>query len=225
MLAFFYVSAFVVGAWAPFVWAHREVHGAVNPAHVALTLFNAVNLLICLWEHALFLHRGKIRREHARLKRKHGDRALPKPLCLFEDISLAQALSYEHWSIIWSQYSLLDPSYADQRSFGFWVDSGNGLVTLPATLLLSHAATYAGTSSYWMSTKAVAVAGIVFNYQMLYGTVLYFCNYRLNRYDVSASRGSVATVIVANAIWIVFPLWWMAVCWDVLTTDSFAALR
>jgi hypothetical protein len=76
-----------------------------------------------------------------------------------------------------------------------------------------------------MSTKAVAVAGIVFNYQMLYGTVLYFCNYRLNRYDVSASRGSVATVIVANAIWIVFPLWWMAVCWDVLTTDSFAALR
>jgi hypothetical protein len=146
MLAFFYVSAFVVGAWAPFVWAHREVHGAVNPAHVALTLFNAVNLLICLWEHALFLHRGKIRREHARLKRKHGDRALPKPLCLFEDISLAQALSYEHWSIIWSQYSLLDPSYADQRSFGFWVDSGNGLVTLPATLLLSHAATYAGTS-------------------------------------------------------------------------------
>ena len=49
MLAFFYVSAFVVGAWAPFVWAHREVHGAVNPAHVALTLFNAVNLLICLW--------------------------------------------------------------------------------------------------------------------------------------------------------------------------------
>jgi hypothetical protein len=154
MLAFFYVSAFVVGAWAPFVWAHREVHGAVNPAHVALTLFNAVNLLICLWEHALFLHRGKIRREHARLKRKHGDRALPKPLCLFEDISLAQALSYEHWSIIWSQYSLLDPSYADQRSFGFWVDSGNGLVTLPATLLLSHAATYAGTSAYWMSTKA-----------------------------------------------------------------------
>jgi len=55
--------------------------------------------------------------------------------------------------------------------------------------------------------------------------VLYFCNYRLNRYDVGASVGSVATVIVANAIWIVFPLWWMAVCWDVLTTDSFAALR
>ena len=228
MLAFFYVSAFVVGAWAPFVWAHREVHGAVNPAHVALTLFNAVNALICLWEHALFLHRGKIKREHARLKRKHGDRALPKPLCLFEDVSPRQALSYAHWSVIWSQYALLDPSYADQRSFGFWVDSGNGVVTLPATLLLSHAATYAGDDrgdGYVLSTKAVAVLGIVFNYQMLYGTVLYFCNYCLNGYARGASRASVATVIVANAIWIVFPGWWMRVCWDILTTDSFRALR
>ena len=46
MLAFVYVASFVVGAWAPFVWAHREVHGVVNPAHLALTLFNAVNVLI-----------------------------------------------------------------------------------------------------------------------------------------------------------------------------------
>ena len=43
MLAFFYVSAFVVGAWAPFVWAHREVHGAVNPAHVALTILRRLD--------------------------------------------------------------------------------------------------------------------------------------------------------------------------------------
>ena len=123
---------------------------------------------------------------------------------------------------------MLDPSYADQRSFGFWVDSGNGVVTLPATLLLSHAATYAGDDrgdGYVLSTKAVAVLGIVFNYQMLYGTVLYFCNYCLNGYARGASRASVATVIVANAIWIVFPGWWMRVCWDILTTDSFRALR
>jgi hypothetical protein len=225
MLAFVYVASFVVGAWAPFVWAHREVHGVVNPAHLALTLFNAVNVLICVWEHALFLHRGKIKREHARLKRKHGDRALPKPLCLFEHVSLSRALSYEHWSVIWSQYALLDPSYADQRSFGFWIDYGNGVVTLPATLLLSHAATYAGKNAYFLSTEAVAVVGIVVNYQMLYGTVLYFCNYALNGYARGASNASVATVIVANAIWIVFPGWWMWVCWDILTKDAFTALR
>ena len=60
MLAFFYASAFVLLFWAPFVYYHREVHGVVNPTHCALTLFNAVNVLICLWEHALFLHRDRI---------------------------------------------------------------------------------------------------------------------------------------------------------------------
>ena len=71
----------------------------------------------------------------------------------------------------------------------------------------------------------MAVVGIVVNYQMLYGTVLYFCNYALNGYARGASNASVATVIVANAIWIVFPGWWMWVCWDILTKDAFTALR
>ena len=222
MLAFFYTCIFVVGAWVPFVYHHHLVHGVVNPLHVALTLFNAINLLICLWENALFLHRGKVRRVYNQLKKKHGDRTLPSPMCLFENITLGQAFSYEYWSIIWSTYSLLDPSYANQTSFGFWIDSGNGVVTLPPTLLLSYAATW---NIPWLSARAIGIVGIIFNYQMLYGTVLYFCNYCLNGYYVKTAPANVGVVAAANGIWIGFPLAWMWACWRMIETDSFAVLR
>ena len=34
--------------------------------------------------------------------------------------------------------SLLDPSYVSSTSFGFWIDTGNGITTLVPTLLLSY---------------------------------------------------------------------------------------
>ena len=68
MLAFFYTCIFVCAAWLPFVWYQREIHGVVNVTHCALTLFNAVNLLICLWENALFIHRKKVRRVYLEFK-------------------------------------------------------------------------------------------------------------------------------------------------------------
>jgi len=40
--------------------------------------------------------------------------------------------------ILWSTYSLLDPSYVSTTSFGFWIDTGNGITTLVPTLLLSY---------------------------------------------------------------------------------------
>ena len=227
MLAFFYTCIFVCAAWLPFVWYQREIHGVVNVTHCALTLFNAVNLLICLWENALFIHRKRVRRVYLEFKKRVGDRNFPSPLCLFEHITVAQALSYEYWSVIWSTYSLLDPSYSDQKSFGFWIDSGNGVVTVLPTLLLSWIATYdelpCGLGP--LSPKFIGAVGMVFNWQMLYGTLLYFGNYLLNRYYAKTSRWYVAVVCVANGIWICFPAWWMLTCWGMIETNSFAALR
>ena len=97
MLAFFYTCIFVVGAWAPFVYYHWRTHGVLSPLHVALTLFNAINFMICLWENALFLHRAHIKKTYAGFKKKFGERTLPKPFCLLENITLSQALSYKYW--------------------------------------------------------------------------------------------------------------------------------
>ena len=64
-------------------------------------------------------------------------------------------------------------------------------MTLPPTLLLSYAATW---NIPWLSARAIGVVGIIFNYQMLYGTVLYFCNYCLNGYSRQDSPGDKGVV-------------------------------
>mmetsp|Transcript_13895 Transcript_13895/g.33275 ORF Transcript_13895/g.33275 Transcript_13895/m.33275 type:complete len:224 (+) Transcript_13895:92-763(+) len=223
MWAFFYTCIFVVGAWLPLVVCHWRLHGVVNWLQVALTLFNAVNLMICLWENALFLHRDHIRATYEGFKKKFGNRRFPTPVCFFEDITLGQALSYKYWSIIWSTYSLLDPSYSSQTSFGFWIDTGNGITTLLPTALLSVAVTWDVTA--WVSVRALGVVGLVVNYQMLYGTVLYFSNYCLNGYYKKTAWEYVAMVCVANGIWVFFPGAWMWACWDMIMTDSLQLFR
>lgn len=226
MLAFVWTVFFVLLGWAPFLWWHWEKHGVVNPTHVVLTMFNAINVLICFWEHSLWLHRANIKKEYKRLKRRGHDKRLPTPLCLFQPITTRQAFSYRYWSVIWSQYALLDPSYADQTSFGFWIDSGNGIITMPVTVLLSFGATFDdGLVGLNLSPKTIAKLGLVCNYQMLYGTVLYFANYLLNEHWRGASRNSILVVVMANCIWIVFPALWMRVCWRVVETGDWAGLR
>ena len=105
-------------------------------------------------------------------------------MCLFENITLGQAFSYEYWSIIWSTYSSWTPRCQSDQ-FRILDRLGHGVVTLPPTLLLSYAATW---NIPWLSARAIGVVGIIFNYQMLYGTVLYFCNYCLNGYYVKTAR-------------------------------------
>ena len=62
-------------------------------------------------------------------------------MILFRGISLSEALSLKTWASIWSTYAMIDPSYADTRSFGFWIDTGNGISTLIPTrehLIATH---------------------------------------------------------------------------------------
>lgn len=43
-------------------------------------------------------------------------------------------------SVIWSTYSLLDPSYSSQTSFGFWIDTGGDgppLLSLKLAVMLA----------------------------------------------------------------------------------------
>ena len=136
---------------------------------------------------------------------------LPRPLCLFEDITLAQALSLKHWSIVFAQYASLDPSYVQHTSWSFWIDVGNGFTMLVPTVALSIAVTS------WpevpmiasITPRSVGIVAIVMNYQMFYGTVVYYCNYCYNRYDVGASATSKVVVFAANLVWIVGPLAWI----------------
>lgn len=138
---------------------------------------------------------------------------LPSPLCLFEDISLSQALSLKYWSIIFAQYASLDPSYVQHTSWSFWIDVGNGFTTLIPTVALSIAVTGFPVVPLIasISPRTLGVVTVVMNYQMLYGTVFYFVNYRHNRYHEGASAPSRAVVLFANLVWIIGPAAWIIV--------------
>ena len=223
--AFTYVTAFVLLFWLPFVKVHYDLYHDVNEkrinfTHALLTLFNAVNVLICIWEMSLFVYQNEVQKTYRKLKkevekRRGGGGDLPTPLCLFEKITLREALSLKHWHVIWSTYALLDPSYVQTQSWGFWVDTGNGFVTIAPTTAMTVGATY-DLSRFGVSPLAYGLIGLIFNYQMMYGTVIYFSNYTYQRYYERASFGSKMVVLFANVIWIVFPVWWMKVCFEIV---------
>lgn len=89
MLALTYVSVFVVALWIPFVVAETSKRcavpvgvdaslfrflGEVDVGLAALLLFNAINVLICLWEIALWRHRDLVIKRNRGYVKKFGDR-------------------------------------------------------------------------------------------------------------------------------------------------------
>jgi len=89
MLALTYVSVFVVALWIPFVVAETSKRCAVpvgvdaslfrflsevDVGLAALLLFNAINVLICLWEIALWRHRDLVIKRNRGYVKKFGDR-------------------------------------------------------------------------------------------------------------------------------------------------------
>jgi len=222
--------------------AYLELASVIDWKLASLLLFNAVNALICVWEIALWVYRENVQRLHEGYIKKFGDKVrgrareererarvfddsttdpidvalaqvLPSPLCLFEDITLSQALSLKYWSIIFAQYASLDPSYVQHTSWSFWIDVGNGFTTLVPTVALSIAVTGFPVVPLIaaVSPRTLGVVTVVMNYQMFYGTVFYFVNYRHNRYYVGASAMSRAVVLFANLVWIIGPLAWIIV--------------
>lgn len=89
MLAVTYVSVFVVALWIPFVVAETSKRcevpvgvdasllrfvSEVDVGLAALLLFNAINVLICLWEIALWRHRDLVIKRNRGYVKKFGDR-------------------------------------------------------------------------------------------------------------------------------------------------------
>lgn len=224
MLAFVYTVVFVAALSVPLLYVHQKVYGddmssRAVAMHGAVVVFNAVNVMICLWENALFLHQKSIKEDFLALKKKHG-KSLPPDAALFRDISFAQACSLKFWGVIWSTYSLLDPSYSDTTTFGFWIDTGNGFSMPIPTLLLSLGMTWDV-----VPPRALGAIALAANWQMMYGTFLYFSSYAYNARYRGCSATAVAIVIVANAIWIVFPAVAMCVGWAMIQTGSFDIVR
>jgi len=200
------------------VAAHYAFHGVVNPWHVALTLFLAINLLICVWEISLW-HRIRDIRRWFETPRGSADR--PRGNLYTTPISLGGFWSSRLWARVWLGYAYWDDGYADPKSFGFAIDVGNGFSTLLPSLLF-----LVGMTVPLFSPAVLGIIGLLVFYQKFYGTCLYFFQYLYNRrYENRPLSGILAVVGGTNGVWLLFPAIGIFVCVRLILTGSFDLIR
>lgn len=197
-----------MGAWSAHGRASRRIARASRAGGYSppdLRARRAPQVWICVCEIALFRHCVAIEKAYEAHTAKLGAGKLP-PVFLFEDVSLGTLLSVflpsRYVGVgMWGAYATLDPSYAQQGSFGFCVDVGNGLTTLLPSLLFAVSVTQP-----LLSARVLGMVGLLKFYQELYGTLVYFFQYFFNgrhrRSDLSLTLG---VVVPANGIWIALP--------------------
>jgi hypothetical protein len=202
--AFEVVSLFVVvGTLVLWIW-HHSVHGCWNGVQMALAFFSVINILISFWEIALWRYIDEIGRQYAELQSKYKEDRTRATLDLFvRRLTWGEVFSLRFWTRIWSIYSLYDPSYSDKRSYGFFIDIGNGhTMLLPSLLWIVNMTALAPLAPRWLG-----IVGIICFYQMFYGTVLYFTSFLTNRrYEGKSALEMFLFVVLSNGIWISFPM-------------------
>lgn len=214
-----YILLFVaVGTLVP-VALHRAVHGVYSPVQISLAFFTWLNVMIALWELCLCFKIDAIERQYACFRAQYRGRELDRVIELFTaPLSLARALSPSHWAEIWSSYALFDESYADRRSFGFFIDVGNGFTTPVPSLLFIYGMTFE-----IMPARALGIVGLLLFYQMLYGTIVYFFSFIFNkRYRGHRPLNLAIFVGVSNGLWMVFPVLGIVISIALIYSDSYA---
>ncbi len=215
------VGAVVVGTVTP-VLLHHHVYGVWNVHQMGLAFFLWLNTIIALWEICLFLRIDRIAADYARFKIEYVGRPLDRVKdFFFTPITFAQIFSPTTWSEIWSSYALFDDSYADRKSFGYWIDVGNGFSTSIVSVLYLYGVTYEV-----LPARTLGILGLLACYQMAYGTVIYFSSFVANERHKGHTLGNLAVFVgMSNGIWIFFPGWaiWAAI--QLIDSNSYAVFR
>ncbi|KXS21448.1 hypothetical protein M427DRAFT_150830 [Gonapodya prolifera JEL478] len=225
MLAIFYCAIAVGGPFLALAYYHQLLYSVLSPVYLSLSLFLLINALICTWEMTLFISRKLIKKQYDELRKKYGKDKLPSPLFLFDHVAFTDAVSMQWWSWVWSTYSLLDPSYSDQTTFGFFVDVGNGFLTFLPTLHLLASLTFDLPAPLNISPRILGLVNACFFWQELEGTVLYFSSFFLNDRQRGKSAASIAVVIIANGIWVAGPALGLYCCWEMVQSNTLDVVR
>ena len=170
---------------------------------MALLFFNNLNLLIAICEIILGVRIRTIQADYRKLQEKYkGKEAEGCVAYLFQP--MPNVFDSRPWSQMWASYALLDPSYQNQESFGFFVDFGNGMSTILPCLLWNYAMAYPDS----VSPLLVGCVGLASYWQILYGTLVYWLSYWFNeRYKGRTVAEVVGFIGCTNGFWVVFPIY------------------
>lgn len=174
----------------------------VNAVVVSLLFFNNLNILIAICEIILGFRIKSIQQDYRELKEKYKGKEVAGCFAYLL-MPLPNVFDSRPWSQMWATYALYDPSYQNNESFGFFIDFGNGLSTIPPCLLWNYAMAYPDA----LSPVLVGSVGVACYWQVLYGTIIYFLSFLFNqRYKGFSVVEVLGFVGFANSLWFFFPI-------------------
>jgi len=172
---------------------------------ISLLFFNNLNIFIAMCEIMLGLNIVYIQGHYKKLREEYTTDNqweacidyLTKPL------TLSQVFTSKYWLCeMWSTYALYDPSYQNHESFGFFIDFGNGLSTIPPSILMNVAIVRPES----VSSLLVGCIGLAMYWQVMYGALVYIGSFMFNKRYVGKTLIEVGLFVgFANSLWIVFP--------------------
>jgi len=170
----------------------------------SLLFFNNLNIFIAICEICLGYHIMFIKKDYQdRLKKYKGREWVGAFSLLSMPLTISEMFSGKTWALMWSTYSLFDPSYQNHESFGFFIDVGNGWTTMLPCLYLN----YAMICPENVTPLILGCVVIASYWQMLYGTLIYFLSFFFNRrYEGHTNRAGLSLFVgLTNAVWVIFP--------------------
>ncbi len=211
-------GATILGTVVPVVLHHGR-HETWNANQMAMAFFFWLNSIIAYWEICLFFRIDGIRDRYETYRQRYAGRELDRVFDFFkEKMPLSETLSMSRWADVWASYSLFDESYSNKKSFGFFIDIGNGFTTLIPSLVFVYGITF-----QFISARALGLLGLLISYQMFYGTAVYFTSYIMNRRYRGHSLLSTAMFVgLSNGLWTAFPLWAMVLSVRMIYADDFS---
>jgi len=211
----------VLSLWFTFVALHYKLIQHVNVTQIVLSFFTTLNFRICLWEIALGLRIDESHQRHLDTRKVYQGREIEFALeTLAQPTTLRNLFSPSYWGQIWSTYAIFDPAYGSRKSFGFFIDVGNGWTTLLPSFLFLFGMTF--DISQLMSTQTFALVSLCAFYQAWYGTLVYFLTFFFNgRHKVLPAWTTFVFVGCTNGIWLTLPVLGMHTCVKILTEGNF----
>lgn len=169
----------------------------------ALLFFNNLNILIALCEIALGLNIMFIKDDYRKLKETYKGKEVQACIAYLTMPLDNGIFNAQDWSKMWSTYSLYDPSYQNHESFGFFIDFGNGMSTIPPCLLWNFAMAFPKQ----VSPLLVGCIGIASYWQVMYGTIIYVLSFCFNKRYEGRNLGEVLGFVgFSNSLWFFFPI-------------------
>lgn len=213
------VSICLLGGTALAVAIHSITYSTFNWIHAVLAFFLVLNILNCFWEISLFLRINYINKKHnENLEIYRGNEGALVSGFLTQPVRRKDLLSFTFWADIWSVYAIFDDSYADKRSFGYFVDSGNGFTTLISTIIV-----LIGMTCHFLSPVVFGIIALILFHQMIYGTAVYWLSFIVNkRYKIISWQHLLIYIVGSNGVWFVCSIVGAYATVQVLLSNSYA---